>query len=67
MTTNEDGLTILGRIGNNAQNVDLLLKYLDRLVPFVGAGLSSEFGYPRWNELLEDLADRAGLRPKSTA
>ena len=60
----EDGLSILGNIGTNAQNLELLLKYLDRLVPFVGAGLSFDFGYPSWSGLLKALADRACLRPQ---
>jgi hypothetical protein len=62
MSISDDALAILGRIGNNAQNLDLLLKHLHGLVPFVGAGLSSDFDYPSWNKLLEDLADQAGLR-----
>jgi formylglycine-generating enzyme required for sulfatase activity len=64
MTILEGGLKILGDIGNNAQNLRLLLKHLDRLVPFVGAGLSFDFDYPNWNKLLENLADQAGLRAR---
>jgi HAD superfamily phosphoserine phosphatase-like hydrolase len=30
------------------------------LVPFVGAGLSTDFGYPSWNELMLDLAKQTG-------
>jgi hypothetical protein len=57
MTLLEEGLNILGRIGNNTQNLRLLVDCLDNLVPFVGAGLSSDFDYPSWNKLIEDLAD----------
>jgi HAD superfamily phosphoserine phosphatase-like hydrolase len=39
----------------------MLFACRDKLVPFVGAGLSSEFGYPTWNKLLERLASQAGL------
>src|SRR5579872_3509080 len=62
MTTLQDGLNLLGHIGNNAVNLELLLQHLDRLVPFVGAGLSSDFGYPSWNKLLQGLATQDGLR-----
>jgi hypothetical protein len=58
----DDGLKILGEIGANAQNLELLLKYLDRLVPFVGADFSLDFRYPSWSKLLQDLADQAGVR-----
>lgn len=58
----DDGLKILGGTADNAQNLDLVLSHLDRVVPFVGAGLSFEFGYPGWSKLLGDLADQAGLR-----
>jgi hypothetical protein len=67
MATLHDGLKILGETGANAQNLELLLKYLDRLVPFVGAGLSFDFGYPSWSKLLQDLADQAGLRSQVDA
>ncbi|MGH9433377.1 MAG: SUMF1/EgtB/PvdO family nonheme iron enzyme, partial [Terriglobia bacterium] len=67
MAIPDDGPKILGETGANAQNLELLLKYLDRLVPFVGAGLSFDFGYPSWSKLLQDLADQAGVRPKVDA
>jgi len=67
MTTLEEGLNILGDIGNNAQNLRSLLECLDNVVPFVGAGLSFDFGYPSWDKLLEDLADEASLRTEVDA
>jgi hypothetical protein len=42
----EDALEILGEIGSNRQNLELLRKAIDQLVPFVGAGMSADFGYP---------------------
>lgn len=52
----EDALTILGHVGTNEQNLKLLFSYRDKLVPFVGAGLSTNFGYPGWNKLIQGLA-----------
>src|SRR6516165_1589578 len=64
MATLDVGLKILGELETNALSLEILLDHLDRLVPFVGAGLSFDFGYPSWTELLEDLADQAGLRDR---
>ena len=52
----DDALTILGNIGTNEQNLRLLFSYRDKLVPFIGAGLSTTFGYPGWNKLIQGLA-----------
>jgi HAD superfamily phosphoserine phosphatase-like hydrolase len=52
----EDALKILGNIGTNEQNLRLLFSCRDKLVPFVGAGLSTDFGYPGWNKLIQGLA-----------
>ena len=35
----------------------------ERLVPFMGAGVSVSAGAPTWSELIERLADRAALEP----
>jgi hypothetical protein len=43
-----NALGILGVKGNNEENLRILEPHLNRLVPFVGAGLSVEFGYPGW-------------------
>ena len=61
MTITREGLRILGDIATNAQNLLLLEKQIDKLVPFVGAGLSADFGYPTWNRLLQDLAGQTAL------
>lgn len=58
----DDALRIIGRIGTNEQNLKLLFSYRDKLVPFVGAGLSTNFGYPGWNSLIQALAAHAGQR-----
>src|SRR5690349_2381959 len=57
----DDALKVLGATGTNEQNLNILSSGLDRLVPFVGAGLSMQLGYPSWNSLLEDMAERVGL------
>ena len=57
----ENALGVLGNSGPNAQNLGIVNSCLDRLIPFVGAGLSIHFGYPSWNTLLEDMADQVGL------
>ena len=58
----ERALGTLGEIGSNATNFRQLSGCLDQLVPFVGAGLSADFGYPQWTHFLADAADRFGLR-----
>jgi HAD superfamily phosphoserine phosphatase-like hydrolase len=55
----ERALAILGCGGNNALNLRLLLSNIEKVVPFVGAGLSTDFGYPGWVGLLSDLAKEA--------
>ena len=57
-------LAVLGEIRTNAANLRLLEPSLDKLAPFVGAGLSFEFGYPSWSQFLKDAADFLGLRSK---
>jgi HAD superfamily phosphoserine phosphatase-like hydrolase len=57
----EDVCGILGGLGSNRQYLELLSMQCQKLVPFVGAGLSLEFGYPSWSKLLEDLGQQAGL------
>src|ERR1700731_1460947 len=58
----EQALTILGDIGDNKLMLELLDPYIERLVPFVGAGLSANFGYPGWKKLLQGMAGRLNLR-----
>jgi hypothetical protein len=58
----DKALGILGDVGSNATNLRLLGECLDQLVPFVGAGLSADFGYPQWGQFLRDATDRFGLR-----
>jgi len=51
----------LGGMGPNIQNLSMLDSCRDKLVPFVGAGLSIHYGYPSWNSLLEMIAVPVGL------
>ncbi len=48
-----------------SSNLDQLIEALrrgpDRTIPFVGAGLSREAGYPTWSGLLREMAERAGV------
>ena len=60
----EQALSILGDIGDNTRNLQLLDPYIERLVPFVGAGLSADFGYPGWKKLLQSMAGRPDLGEK---
>ena len=62
----DDGLDILGNIGSNKQNLELLFSCRDEIVPFIGAGLSAEFGYPSWDELIKKLADSVSQSDLST-
>jgi HAD superfamily phosphoserine phosphatase-like hydrolase len=61
MTFVDDALRVLGNLGPNEQNLTILDSCRDRLIPFVGAGLSMHFGYPSWNTLLDDMAEQVGL------
>ena len=57
----EKALEILGDIGTNASNLVLLEECVQRLVPFVGAGLSVDFGYPLWGQFLQTTANEFGI------
>jgi hypothetical protein len=57
----QNALGILGDLGPNAQNLGILASCRDKIVPFVGAGLSIPFEYPSWNALLLDMAERVGI------
>jgi hypothetical protein len=57
----DKSLEILGEIGSNATNLRLLGECLDQLVPFIGAGLSADFGYPQWGQFLREAAGHFGL------
>lgn len=54
-------IQVLGNIGPNVQNLSMLDSCRDKLVPFVGAGISIHYGYPSWNGLLETIAIQVGL------
>ncbi len=57
----EKALKILGDSGGNASNLVLFEGCMQQLVPFVGAGLAVEFGYPLWGRFLQETADEFGL------
>jgi formylglycine-generating enzyme required for sulfatase activity len=67
MTALSYGLEILGNTESNRVNLELLLEFRERLVPFVGAGLSVDFGYPTWTDLLLRIAGEVGLRDQMKA
>ena len=52
----ESALSILGNSGSNEHNLRDLEACADKLVPFVGAGLSAAFDYPGWKGFLQGLA-----------
>jgi len=52
----ESALSILGNSGSNEHNLRDLEACSDKLVPFVGAGLSAAFDYPGWKAFLQGLA-----------
>ena len=56
-----DALSCLGAGEVNELNVGYLERRIDRLIPFVGAGLSVDFGFPTWSQLLHQAAERLGL------
>ena len=60
-TIEQEALRHLANLRVNQQNIELLFRYSEALVPFIGAGLSRDFGYPAWHTLLEGLAETAGL------
>jgi hypothetical protein len=63
----DQALEILGDIGNNGTNLRLLESCIGQIVPFVGAGLSADFGYPMWDEFLKEMAIKAGAEPEVSA
>ncbi|MFN7919410.1 MAG: SIR2 family protein [Bryobacteraceae bacterium] len=54
----DEALAVLGDYGDNRRHLKDLEEHRGRLVPFVGAGLSVDFGYPNWAKLLEKLAPK---------
>lgn len=56
-----EALGHLATLPVNRQNVRLLFQCSEVLVPFIGAGLVADFGFPAWHELLKTLATTAGL------
>src|SRR5688572_21344809 len=61
MTFLKGALSILGATGTNDQNLRELESSLDKLVPFVGAGLSAAFKYPDWKTFLLESAGTGPL------
>jgi hypothetical protein len=51
----QSAISILGDWDVNADHLRKLEPALDKIVPFVGAGLSAPFGYPGWGRFLEGL------------
>jgi formylglycine-generating enzyme required for sulfatase activity len=56
-----DARTCLGMGAANDQNLPYLEERINRLIPFVGAGLSVDFNYPTWSGLLRQIAARHDL------
>ncbi|MGC2112374.1 MAG: SIR2 family protein [Candidatus Korobacteraceae bacterium] len=56
----QKALEILGDIGTNFTNICKLEDCIEYLVPFVGAGLSSDLGYPMWAQFLSVTAGEFG-------
>src|SRR5258707_3019440 len=62
--TEDEILDHLGNIPDNKLNLQALVRQMQTgngIVPFVGAGLSTRFGFPGWSAFLRDLAKGAGL------
>src|SRR5258708_6253786 len=59
-------LLSLAKVPVNRLNVRQLSRSRETLIPFIGAGLSADFGYPPWHRLVEDLAEPSGLGPDIT-
>jgi len=57
----QKALETLGDIGTNSSNLALLEECKQQLVPFIGAGLSVDFGYPMWGQFLQETANDFGL------
>src|SRR5579859_7353457 len=55
MPTSETLLRTVGDIGDNVRNVRDLWDLRQRLIPFVGAGLSMQHQYPSWGQLVQSL------------
>ena len=56
----------ISNIDHNQEAINSLMEQLNRLpvIPFVGAGLSVDFGFPGWGQFLIDLATEAGIEKK---
>src|SRR5436305_8949496 len=59
----EKALGILEEIAHNKNNLQELDRWLLQIVPFVGAGLSIDFGYPLWEQFLREAAAQFNLCP----
>lgn len=57
---------LLNCMPTNENNFNYLIRLMQRnvVVPFIGAGVSKNFGYPLWDEFLEELATNHNL-PKA--
>jgi predicted ATPase len=61
--TDAEMLAFLGNQPDNDVNLGMLVSNMSAagIVPFVGAGMSTPFGFPQWSAFLRDLATRARL------
>lgn len=50
----------IGDTGDSLRNLEEQYESASGVVPFVGAGLSKQFGFPLWGEFLRDQARKAG-------
>src|SRR4051812_31134061 len=60
----DEALSILGDSPENRLHLGLLDPHIERLVPFVGAGLSADFDYRGWKELLQEIAGSSPIRAR---
>src|SRR5262245_44333741 len=55
-------------LGNNVQNLSMLIEQLGPdtggIIPFVGAGMSVDFGFPQWSDFLKKLAPDEAVSQK---
>ena len=65
MLSKSELLNRLGQEKDNAIGLDRLSEQLKSrvgVIPFVGAGLSADFGFPQWTQFLRELADAPEVR-----
>ena len=61
--------SLMSCVSSNQENFDFLIRLMRRnvVIPFIGAGLSANFGYPTWAKFLEDQANIHHLQEVKTA